>query len=50
MWLAEKGSSEVVKSEWGKQRSSNTAEGIVTKIKDYRKALKQWSCKNFGSI
>lgn len=50
MWLAKKGCSYTSKSKWFKHRNSNTASGIVSKIKDCGKTLKQWSHKNFESI
>ena len=50
MWLAEKGCTNIVQSEWNKHRVDNNAEGIVPKIELCDSALKKWSSKNFGSV
>ena len=50
MWLAEKGCTNIVQSEWNKHRVDNNAEGIVPKIELCGLALKKWSSKIFGSV
>ena len=51
MWLAEKGCSDTVKTEWEKSKYNiNGPSGIVKRIEDCGKALTKWSRNSFGSV
>ena len=50
MWLAEKGCTDMVQSEWNKHRIDNNVASIVPEIELCGLAPKKWSSRNFGSV